>query len=156
MGLMEIHDPDALCHFSSVTYCPWCGKEGQNEGTVFNHLWTVHYRLGLVCSKCHDYPYTTAKTHCCHCQQDFARPERNALTSQFHLSSHQEKQNHLSWRSPQGGQDGMVYTRLPHQEYPYPPLQPWRRTSGKGVTCQPAHPITNSPTRLNWAATCYS
>ena len=26
MGLMGIHDPDALCCFSSVTYCPWCRK----------------------------------------------------------------------------------------------------------------------------------
>ena len=38
MGLMGIHDPDALCHFSGITYCPWCRKEGQNEGTVVNHL----------------------------------------------------------------------------------------------------------------------
>ena len=37
-GLMGIHDPDALCHFSGVTHCPWCGKEGQNEGTMVNHL----------------------------------------------------------------------------------------------------------------------
>ena len=28
MVLVGIHDLDALCHFSSVTYCPWCGKEG--------------------------------------------------------------------------------------------------------------------------------
>ena len=38
MGLMGIHNPDALHHFGGVTYCPWCGKEGQNEGTVVNHL----------------------------------------------------------------------------------------------------------------------
>ena len=38
MGLMGIHDPDALCCFNSITYCPWCRKEGQNEGTVVNHL----------------------------------------------------------------------------------------------------------------------
>ena len=38
MGLMGIHDPDALHQFGSVTYCPWCGKEGQNEGTVVNHI----------------------------------------------------------------------------------------------------------------------
>ena len=48
MGLTNIHDPDALCHFNWVTHCPWCGEEGQNEGTVINHLWMVHYRLGLV------------------------------------------------------------------------------------------------------------
>ena len=38
MGLVGIHNPDALCHFSGITHCPWCGKEGQNEGTVVNHL----------------------------------------------------------------------------------------------------------------------
>ena len=49
MGLMGIHDPDALWHYAGYTYCPWCGKEGQNEGTVVNHLRTTHFRLGLVC-----------------------------------------------------------------------------------------------------------
>ena len=28
MGLVGIHDPDALCHFNGLTHCPWCGKEG--------------------------------------------------------------------------------------------------------------------------------
>ena len=37
MGLVGIHDPDALQHYASFTYCPWYGKEGQNEGTVINH-----------------------------------------------------------------------------------------------------------------------
>ena len=50
MGLMGIHDPDALWHCARHTYCPWCGKEGQNKGTVVNHLRTTHYRLGLVCT----------------------------------------------------------------------------------------------------------
>ena len=36
MGLVGIHDPDALHHFSGVTYCPWCGKESQNGG-----LWSI-------------------------------------------------------------------------------------------------------------------
>ena len=30
MGLVGIHDPDALQHFAGFTYCPWCHKEGQN------------------------------------------------------------------------------------------------------------------------------
>ena len=34
MGLMGIHDPDALCHFNSVTHCPWCRNVGQNKGTI--------------------------------------------------------------------------------------------------------------------------
>ena len=66
MGLMGIHDPDALCHFSSVTYCPWCGKEGQNEGTVVNHLQTIHYRLGLVCNRCYGCLSTMSDTPCHH------------------------------------------------------------------------------------------
>ena len=72
MGLMGIHDPDALWHFASFTYCPWCGKEGQNEGTLVNHLKTMHYKLGLVCDKCYGCPTITSDTlhhhghHKCH------------------------------------------------------------------------------------------
>ena len=70
MGLMGIHDPYALCHFNGVTYCPWCGKEGQNEGMVVNHLWITHYRLGLVCDRCYGCPSTTSDTLCCYGQHD--------------------------------------------------------------------------------------
>ena len=28
MGLTGVHNPDALCHFAGVTFCPWCRKEG--------------------------------------------------------------------------------------------------------------------------------
>ena len=66
MELMGIHDPDALCQFGSVTYCPWCGKEGQNEGMVVNHLWTTHYWLGLVCDRCYSCLSTTSDTLCHH------------------------------------------------------------------------------------------
>ena len=66
MGLMGIHDPDAWCHFYGVTHCPWCGKVGQNEGTVINHLWTIHYRLGLVCKKCHGCLTTSSEVICHH------------------------------------------------------------------------------------------
>ena len=65
MGLMGIHDSDGLCLVSSVTYCPWCRKEGQNEGMVVNHLRTTHYWLGLVCDRCYSCPSTTSNTlHC--------------------------------------------------------------------------------------------
>ena len=47
MGLMGIHNPNALWCYACYTYCPWCGKEGQNEGTVVNHLRMTHYRLVL-------------------------------------------------------------------------------------------------------------
>ena len=78
MGLMGIHDLDALHHFSGVTHCPWCGKDGQNEGTVVNHLWTVQYRLGLVCNKCHDCPSIMSDTLYCHGWQDCQQPrEKN-------------------------------------------------------------------------------
>ena len=66
MGLMGIHDMDALCHFGGVTYCPWCRKEGKNEGTVVNHLWTIHYRLGLVCNRCYGCLSTMCDTLCHH------------------------------------------------------------------------------------------
>ena len=36
MGLMSIHNLDALQHYAGYTYCPSCRKEGQNEGTVVN------------------------------------------------------------------------------------------------------------------------
>ena len=52
MGLKGIHDPNTLWHFASYTYCPWCGKDRQNEGTIINHLRMVHYRLGLICNQC--------------------------------------------------------------------------------------------------------
>ena len=61
MGLMGIHNPDVLCHFNRLTHCPWCEKEGQNEGTIINHLHTVHYNLGLVCEKCFSCPSDTSE-----------------------------------------------------------------------------------------------
>ena len=129
MGLVGIYDLHALHCFSGVTPCPWCGKEGQNEGTMVNHLWTVHYRLGLVCNKCHDCPPQWPTLSATMAGRIVTSLERKILTSQFHLSNHQKKQNCLSWGSKEGGQDGMVYTRLPYWEHPYPLLQPWRRTS---------------------------
>ena len=68
MGLMGIHDLGALCHFNGMTHCPWCRKEGQNEGTIINHLWMVHYRLGLRYNKCFSYPSTSSDTLCHHGQ----------------------------------------------------------------------------------------
>ena len=69
-GLVGTHDLDALCHFNGMTHCPWCRKEGQNEGTVINHLRMVHYRLSLVCDKCYNYLSTASDTLCCHGQQN--------------------------------------------------------------------------------------
>ena len=60
-GLTNIHHLDALCHFNWVTHSPWCGKEGQNEGMIVGHLWTTHYKLGLVCEKCFCCPSIMSK-----------------------------------------------------------------------------------------------
>ena len=68
MGLKGVHHPDALHHFAGLTFCPWCGKEGQNEGTVVNHLWTMHYKLGLVCGRCLHFPLITSEAIQCHGQ----------------------------------------------------------------------------------------
>ena len=62
MGLKGIHDSDALQHFASYTYCMWCGKDRQNEGTIVNHLRTVHYKLGLVCDQCFGCPMVMSDT----------------------------------------------------------------------------------------------
>ena len=62
MGLKGIHDPEALWHFARYTYCPWCGKSRQNEGTIMNHLRTVHYKLGLICGQCFGCPTTMSDT----------------------------------------------------------------------------------------------
>ena len=70
MGLMGIHDPNAFRCYTDYTYCPWCGEEGQNEGTVVNHLRTIHYRLGLVCNWCFGCPSVTSDSLCCHGHQD--------------------------------------------------------------------------------------
>ena len=40
------------------------GKDGQNEGTIINHLRTVHYKLGLVCDLCFGCPTMMADTLC--------------------------------------------------------------------------------------------
>ena len=91
MGLMGSHDPEALHHFSSVTYCPWCRKEGQNEGTVVNHIWTTHYRLGLVCDRCYGCPSTISDTLCtAMASMTVVDSERAFLPSQVHLLNLQE------------------------------------------------------------------
>ena len=66
MGLKGIHDPEALWCFSRYTYCPWCGKSGQNEGTIVNNLRTTHYKLGLICDRCFGCPTMMSDTLCRH------------------------------------------------------------------------------------------
>ena len=66
IGFMGIHNQDTLCHFNRVTHCPWCKKVGQNEGTIINHLQTVHYKLGLMCERCFGCPSIMSEAICCH------------------------------------------------------------------------------------------
>ena len=66
MGLKKIHDPEALRHFTRYTYCPWCGKSRQNEGTIVNHLRMVHYKLSLIWNRCFGCPTTMSDTLCRH------------------------------------------------------------------------------------------
>ena len=68
IGLKGMHSPEALCQQAGLSFCPWCGKEGQNEDTIVNHLWISHYHLGLVCSHCLKYFTICADTMCCHSQ----------------------------------------------------------------------------------------
>ena len=47
--------------FARSTFCPVCGMEGQNEGTVVNHMQTMHYKPGLVCGRCLHFPLITSE-----------------------------------------------------------------------------------------------
>ena len=68
MGLKGIPSPEALKHQTGLSFCSWCGKEGQNEGTVVNHLCTGHYCLGLICKQCLLYFMTSLDAMQCHAQ----------------------------------------------------------------------------------------
>ena len=48
--------------------CLWCEEEGQNEGTVINHLQTNDYHLGHICGWCLEYFTNSADTMCCYSQ----------------------------------------------------------------------------------------
>ena len=137
MGLMGIHDPDALRHFASFTYCPWCGKEGQNEGTVVNHLRTMHYKLGLVCDKCYSCPTITSDTLCCHGHHNCY--ESLLLLSQSHLT------NPLSGPLLRS-QGGIFYSGSPEEKV--------RLISEEGSVCQSANPSIVH-TGFNKAAACF-
>ena len=52
MGLEGIHSSKALQWQSGLSFCLWCRKEGQKEGTMVNHL---HYHMGFVCVCCLDF-----------------------------------------------------------------------------------------------------
>ena len=91
MGLTNIHHLDVFCHFSGVSHCPWCGKEGQKEGTIVNNLCTLHYKLGLMCEKCFCCLSVTSKAIWCHNQRSCQHLQKEALTSQFPQPNHQHE-----------------------------------------------------------------
>ena len=72
MGLKGIHSPEASQWWSGLAFCLWCRKEGQNEGTIVNHLWTMHYHLGLICVHCLEY-FTTC-TDAMHWHTQLCKP----------------------------------------------------------------------------------
>ena len=96
MRLLGMHNPDALHHFNGFTHCPWCGKEGQSEGTVVNHLQMVHYRLGLVCNKCNNCPSTSSDTLHHHSQQNCQHSGRETPMNQFHQSNYQQETGRIN------------------------------------------------------------
>ena len=59
MGLWGIQCLEALKQQEGLSFCLWCGKEGQNERTIINHIHTRHYWLGLICKRCLSYFTTT-------------------------------------------------------------------------------------------------
>ena len=68
MGLKGIQSLEAQKCQASLSFCPWCGKEGQNEGTMVNHLCTGHYHLRLVCEQCLQHFMTSSDRMQCHLQ----------------------------------------------------------------------------------------
>ena len=99
MGLVGIHDPDTFLHFNGLTHCPSCGKEGQNEGKVVNHLQTVQYRLSLVCNKCYDYLSTSSDTLCHHDWQNCPPSEEGVSFIRVIASRRQAELICLNWES---------------------------------------------------------
>ena len=74
MDLAGVHNPDALHCFNGMTFCPLCGKEGQNEVTLVNHHWATHYKLGLVYETCFHCPSVTSKAIWHHGQKSYQQP----------------------------------------------------------------------------------
>ena len=62
MGLKGIHFPKSFIGKAGAPTASGVQKEGQNEGTVINHLWTIHYHLCLVCILCMDFFATSVDT----------------------------------------------------------------------------------------------
>ena len=124
MGLVGIHDLDALHHFSGITHCPWCGKEARTGGQ-----WSTTCRQ---CTTGWDWCATSAMIAHQQCPtlsattagRTVSNQGRKTLMNQFHQSNYQTRKNHPSWGSKQRGWDRMSSIRLTHWEYPYLLMQP--------------------------------
>ena len=82
MGLKGIQSSEALKHQTGLSFCPWCRKEGQNEGTMVNHLHTGHYCLRLIYERCLLYFVTSSDTmqhlaHGCQSKQPNKESDRS-------------------------------------------------------------------------------
>ena len=101
MGLQGIHSPKALCRQAGLTFCVQYGKEGQNKGTVANHLQMSHYHLGLICSWCLKYFTTSSDTM--HCYSQLWKP---ALAGVNNDDDNQEEESN----SDDNGEDDFVFS----------------------------------------------
>ena len=160
MQLVSIHDLDALCHFNGLIHCPWCGKEGQNEGIVVNQLWAMHYRLGLVCDKCNNYPSTSSDTICHHNQQN-CHPSgegdpNKSVSSESLPAGDRQNQPLLIGNLNRGVQEKWLPSGCPVGDTPTHWHNPRGEPDREGATPNPQCPITCFPTHLDQAATCYS
>ena len=123
--ITESHGPKrgCLCCFTGLNFCPWCGKEGQNERTMVIHLWTMHYKLGLVCSKCLHFPSITSE----------------AIQ---HLGWGCKQPRWSNTREEDGGQ-WHIHIRLPNPNHPLQPEHYLPRQQGckhsKTITPQDTH-----------------
>ena len=157
MGLTGIHHPDALCHFNRVTHCPWCGKEGQNEGTVINHLLTVHYRLGLMCKKCFGCPSTSSET-ICHTRPEGLPTFRGGRPQQVILFGITTSRRCIRSISPKWKPEWRIQGRFWHPLaallgiIPAPLAWPWRRTRWRRCHLPTQHIPSpqSSCTKIRW------
>ena len=143
MGLMGIQDVDVLCYFIGLTHCPWCRKEDQKEGSIVNHLQTVHYKLGLICEKCFGCLSIMSEAVCHHGQKDCqpsgeGGPDESSSSAKL-LARSGLGQSYLN-RNLDGGSKGG--SGVPHAtSFGIAPLPHWhgpgREPDGGGTTCQP-------------------
>ena len=141
MGLVGIHDPDALCCFNGLTHCCWCGKEGQNEETFVNHLWIVHYRLGLVCDKCNNCPSTLLDTLYHHglqnCQSSGEGNPDGSVSSEWLSAGDRQNQSVLIGNLNRGVHEKWLLLGCPVGDTPVHWHGPRAELDREDATCQP-------------------